>query len=354
VSTEKREGGRLKVLREKARGRGLGTAGREVMDSLPDLLMGEGFGETTPTHEETTPSDRTRTRIWRRRRAKEGVRPDAVTVIEPRQPGILARTREFWDYRRMTWFFGLMFIEKLYARTILGWVWIPLRPLIAVASRVLIFGGLLGAPSQGVPYFLFFLVGFGSWQFFSYLAFWGTRSLELGRRVFGKMYAPRLTALAGAVVPAGVNFLLNAAIMVVATIGFFISDGTTHLDGGVGTLLVFVGLGLELAIGMSIGLWTSVLNARARDVRFFMGTVLGFWFFLTPVIYPLSDVPGSFATVASLNPMTAPIELVRMGMFGVGGVPLTAVLSTAIFIVVVGGAGIRFFNRAERLALDSF
>jgi ABC-type polysaccharide/polyol phosphate export permease len=110
---------------------------------------------------------------------------------------------------------------------------------------------------------------------------------------------------------------------------------------------------LELALGISIALWTSVLNARARDVRFTMAFVLGFWFFLTPIIYPLSKVPAAFQTIASLNPMTAPIEMVRIGLFDIGQVPLVAICSTVATILIVGGGGLWFFMRSERLALDS-
>src|SRR5213592_4435398 len=98
-----------------------------------------------------------------------------VRVLEPRQPGVLERAREAWRYRALVPFFARTFIQKTYRRTRLGWLWVPLRPSMSVGSRVLICGGVLGAPSSGKPYLLFCLVGTSTWQLFSGATLWTTR-----------------------------------------------------------------------------------------------------------------------------------------------------------------------------------
>lgn len=332
-----------------------GRAAERVLDTLPDLLLGGGLplGDEAPATGSDAPGSggRRLRRVFRRRpRLSAG---PLVRVIEPRQPGSLARIREFWRYRALTWYFGRQALEKLYKKTWLGWLWIPLRPVISVGSRVLVFGGLLGAPSEGVPYLLFFLVGLSTWQLFAYTLFWATRSLELARRVLRRMYVPRLTCLVGSVVPSAVNFLLYVAIALIVVACYALADGTTHLELGSHTVGVAAGILLSVLLALAIGCWTSVLGAQARDVRFVVGYVLGFWFFLTPIIYPLSEVPAAFQTVASINPMTAPIELVRSGLFGVGGVPATAMLSCLSAIAIIGIPGLWFFSRSEAAALDA-
>ena len=54
-------------------------------------------------------------------------------------------------------------------------------------------------------------------------------------------------------------------------------------------------------------------RAAARDVRRLAGTVLGVWYFLTPVVYPIGEIPAGWRFLASLNPITAPIELFKQG-----------------------------------------
>ena len=277
----------------------------------------------------------------------------AVRVIEPRQPGVRERLAEFWSYRSMTLHFGRMMLEKLYRRTWLGWLWIPLRPLLTVGPAAFVFGGLLGISSGDVPYALFFLVSMAAWELFSLTLLWGTRSIELGRRVLRKMYVPRLTCLFAAVVPAGVIFAVYLCLAAVAFAGFAVVDATTYLDLGMHTFATLAGIVLLIALALSIACFTSVYGAQARDVRFMLGHVLGFWMFLSPVIYPLSEVPESYRTITSLNPATAPIELFRLGLFGDGVISQTALVSCFATIVVVGGLGLWFFSRSEVAALDA-
>lgn len=278
--------------------------------------------------------------------------PARPRVIEPRQPGPLERVREFWRYRRLIPYFGKRFIEKLYLRTWLGWLWIPLRPILDVGARVLIFGALLGVPSDGVPYLLFFLIGMSAWQFFATTTYWATRCVELNRRVLKRMYLPRLTVLVASVAPSALFYIMYMIIAAIVVAYYQIADGVFYLVLGPELLIAVAGLVLSTLLALSIGLFTSIWGAQARDVRFTLAYVLNFWFFLTPVIYPLSTIPEGFQTVASLNPMTAPIEMVRYGFLGSGEVPLTALAVSVGTIVVIALGGLAYFSRSEALALD--
>jgi lipopolysaccharide transport system permease protein len=122
---------------------------------------------------------------------------------------------------------------------------------------------------------------------------------------------------------------------------------------GPGLLISVAALVLTFALCAAIGLFTSVYGAQARDVRFSLNYAMGFWYFFTPVLYPLSTVPSSYRTLMELNPMTAPMEMFRNGIFGTGGVPMLGLAATIVTIVVVGSLGLRFFIRSEAAALDN-
>ena len=47
-----------------------------------------------------------------------------------------------------------------------------------------------------------------------------------------------------------------------------------------------------------------VLNVFFRDVGQFFAIVLQFWFWLTPIVYPISVVPESLRFLIMFNPMT--------------------------------------------------
>ncbi len=276
-----------------------------------------------------------------------------IRVISPRRPGIGERLRDLWTYRRLTGYFARRYVRKAYQRTWLGWLWLPLRPTLSIGARVLVFGGLLKAPSDGIPYLIFFLVGTSAWEVLDRTAYFATRSIELNRRVFTRMYVPRLTALVASVAPSAVNFLLYFLITVGAAIGYSIADDKAYLVPDAGILLAVAGLILITLIALGIGLWTAPYAAQARDVRFALRYALSFWYFLTPVIYPLSAIPARYRGIASVNPMTAPIQMVKRGILGVGEVPITAMWVTFGTIVVLIVGGLVHFGRAEAAAVDS-
>ena len=85
-------------------------------------------------------------------------------VIEPVRVGVLARMKELWRYRRILWFLAERRIKDRYEDTTLGKFWLFARPLMPIFISTVIFGNLLKVPSDGVPYFLFFLAGSSCWR----------------------------------------------------------------------------------------------------------------------------------------------------------------------------------------------
>jgi lipopolysaccharide transport system permease protein len=296
----------------------------------------------------STPQQRAPAETVRRRLSDSTVR-----VLEPRRPGIGARLAELWRFRRLTWYFSRRYLRKGYGRTWLGWIWLPLKPILSVGSRVLIYGGLLKAPSEGVPYFIFFIVATSTWHLFDSTAILATRSIELNRRVLNRAYVPRLTTVAAAPTSGLVQLGLYGLMVAGVSIYYWANGESTHIVFGVALLLVPVGLMLMTLMGIAVGLWLAPFSPQARDVRWGLAYVLSFWYFLTPVIYPLSAVPEKYRKLAELNPLTGPVEMVRRGLFDVGGLTWLSVASclVATFVLLLGG--LWFFGRAESAAVDA-
>jgi ABC-type polysaccharide/polyol phosphate export permease len=53
---------------------------------------------------------------------------------------------------------------------------------------------------------------------------------------------------------------------------------------------------------MGLALVSSVLNVFFRDVQHILGNFLTLWFFLCPIIYPVSLIPERFQHFLLLNP----------------------------------------------------
>ena len=278
---------------------------------------------------------------------------ETVTVIEPRLPGLRERLRELIAYRRLMPYFAGRALEKTYARTKLGVPWLVVRPLGDTATRAFVFGSVLNAPSAaGAPYFLFFLVGMSAWHLFDRSLLWSTRSLELNRRLLTKLYFPRLVLPFAGVAPALVEFGVYL-VLIAGTLGYFaISDGHLYLAAAPRLLTALAGYLIAAGLAIGLGLWTSVLGANARDVRFSLRYVTEAWFFLTPVIYPLSALPHVARELVWFNPMTPAVELVKWGVIGAGTVHVGPLVASLAVIVAIWTGGLRFFGRAESAAVD--
>jgi lipopolysaccharide transport system permease protein len=281
-------------------------------------------------------------------------RAPRTRVIQPRTASIRQQLAAVWTTRHFAPYFADRLLQKFYTRTWLGWLWVPLRPLADVGARVLLFGAFLGVPSGDRPYLIFFLVGMTAWQLFERMFYWGTRSLELTRDVFRKMYLPRLTAVLASALPPFLESGLYALMLIMAGAFYALTDGTSYLTVTPESLgLAALGLALLLLLGLGITLWTSVFGARARDLRFSFAYFMALWFFLTPVIYPVSAIPKQFHTLVELNPATGPVTLVKQGLLeGAAATSLSLTVTVATILVLVP-SGLWFFLRWEQLAADS-
>ncbi len=238
----------------------------------------------------------------------------------------------------------------MYQRTILGSAWIFIRPLFPLIVNTIVFGRVLGVGSNGVPYFIFVTAGSALWDLFEQCVMWGTRSLELNRGFMARIYIPRLILPAATMTPAYMNFAISLGVLLVATIYYRVTTGVFYLTlSHVGWAILALMVSAILALGIS--LWTSVPALAARDVRFTMSYVMGFWLFLTPVLYPLNLGP-KYAWLLALNPMVATVNGFKYGLLGIGTISLREWLVSVAETVTVVISGLWFFGRAEADAAD--
>jgi lipopolysaccharide transport system permease protein len=274
-----------------------------------------------------------------------------VTVIEPWKTSPFARLGELWRWRWLVPHYGKMYLRRRYAGTWLGAFWI-LRPVIDTGSRALLFGGFLGVSSGDRPYVIFLFIGTSGWLLFERTAFWAMRSANMIKGVASRVYLPRLPSVCAAVVPAGVDVLLNAGIGGIAILYYWLVKGHMYLTSP--KLMVFGVLGMLMLMlyGIVFGLFTSSLVVHARDIRFTFSYVMQVFYFLTPVVYPISSLPPKYRIFAELNPITGPIELVKYGFLQTAPPTSREMLISVVCLLVLGWLALAFFSRLERKAVS--
>ncbi len=77
---------------------------------------------------------------------------------------------------------------------------------------------------------------------------------------------------------------------------------------------------------LGAGLWLSALNVKFRDVHHIVSFLVQFWFFATPVAYPISSVPARWRLLYELNPMVGALEGFRWALHGDGAFPAQSVM----------------------------
>jgi lipopolysaccharide transport system permease protein len=276
--------------------------------------------------------------------------PDGGWVIDPRRAGLLARARDVWRYRKLLRFFAGKSLQKLYKRTVLGSAWLFIRPLFPLAVNTIVFGGMLGVGSNGVPYFLFLNVGNTAWDLFASASMWGTRSLDLNRGLISRIYVPRLILPFAMMSPSFLNLAIQIAVLAVALVYYRVTTGVLYLTPQhLPWALLALAMSLLMALGLS--LWTSVPALVARDVRFTLGYVMSFWVLLTPVLYPI-NLPPQYAWLLLLNPMAAIVNTFKYGVLGIEVLDLQALAIAAVLIFLLLLSGLWYFSRAEADAAD--
>jgi ABC-type polysaccharide/polyol phosphate export permease len=270
-------------------------------------------------------------------------------VVEPPGSSLQQYFGDVWRLRAAFGYFFKRNMRKRYGRTFFGYLWFVLPYLIPLFLGTLVFGGILGVGVPGIPYFLYFSVTLGTWVLFSQTAYFSTRSLEINRSELRRLYVPRLLpVMAGVTLPAlAFAFYL---VMMFAVTGFYVlTRGDFYLHIRPETLLVPVALAMIVVFAWACALWFSTLAPRARDVRRMAGYVIGIWYFLTPVMYPIGQIPSGWQFMASLNPITAPVEMVKQGWLGVGDVtPLGLAMYFGWLAVAVIGGLIIFIPKERR------
>ncbi len=278
-------------------------------------------------------------------------RRGSARVVNARRSTDL-RLFDLWAFRALIPRFGKVFVERRYRRTWLGWLWIPLRPTVDIASRVLLFGGFLSVSPGDRPYFMFFIVGAAAWQLFQTTALWATRSLEVNRGLLDKVALPRATAVLGATLAGLVDLLLYASIGAVAAVYYKLAHGTFYITVAPSTLLAPIGLGLLALYAVAIGFFTAPLALKARDVRFLLMYAIGFWYLITPIIYPTSYLPEKYRPLAEYNPLSAPVELVKHGLLDTARPSMASLVVSLVVLAALLVAGYLTFMRAEARAQE--
>jgi lipopolysaccharide transport system permease protein len=221
----------------------------------------------------------------------------------------MSALRALWSYRGFIRGSVKREFQTKYRNSMLGVAWIIFNPLAMILVYTVVFSQVMSSKLPGIDsifaYSIYLCVGILSWGLFSEIV---SRSLNMfldNANMLKKLNFPRICIPAIVLLNAGLNFLIIFGLFTL----FLLVTGNFP---GLIYLAILPLLFVLIVFGLGLGITLGVLNVFFRDVGQLFGIFFQFWFWLTPIVYPVNAIPTSFQPLISWNPMTPIIQGFQM------------------------------------------
>jgi len=271
-------------------------------------------------------------------------------IIKPKRKLLEIPIREIIRYRDLIFLFVKRDFITQYKQTILGPFWFVISPFFSTIIYTFIFGRLANIGTDGIPHTLFYFSGTILWSFFSGCFNDSCNVFINNAGIFGKVYFPRLVVPINYVLSHCIKTFIQFLMLIILFVYFIFMGAPVHASWYM-LLFPFIFIWLA-AIAVGAGIIISSITTKYRDLRNMVSFALSLGMYATPVVYPISEIPGKFRLIAYINPLSAPIELFRKWLFGVSSVDVRMILISLVVTVLLVFIGLILFNQNEQNFID--
>lgn len=256
--------------------------------------------------------------------------------------------RDSWSrarrYRHSLWLLTSRDLRVRYSTSALGYLWSVLDPLAMSAIYFFVFTVVFERDVGFEPYIVFLISGLLPWMWLSGAVSDSTRAFIKEARLIRSTKVPPTIWVARLTLAKGIEFLASLPVLAL----FAIFAGATL---GWEVVLFPLGILLQGALVLGIGLLVAPLVVFFRDLERAVKLVLRFAFYATPIVYDLGDLPTpELQTLGALNPLAGILSLYRAAFFP-GALDWTAVAISAAVTGVVVLVGALVFRASIRAVL---
>lgn len=274
-----------------------------------------------------------------------------ITVVSAKRGLFNLNLKELWKYRDLVILFVKRDIKNVYKQTVLGPLWIVINPFLSTFVFTVIFGIIANISTDGIPQFLFYMSGNILWSFFSSCFNRASSTFLSNARIFGKVYFPRFVMQLSGIIYNSITFLVQFVMFAILVAVYALTGANVHPNFLVLALPLFL---IHIAfLGTGTGLIISSLTTKYRDLNVLVSFGLTLWMYLTPVVYPVSQIPESFRFIMLLNPVAPIMETFRYAFLGSGSFEWFFLLISAAVTAVLLILGMIVFNQVEKNFIDT-
>lgn len=236
-------------------------------------------------------------------------------------------------------------LKVRYRRSMIGFVWTMLQPLLTMLVLRTVFSTLFQAKSTEVPYnyAVFVLAGLLFWNFFSQSIVSSMNSLRGNAGLLQKLPVPTMVFPLATVLSGLVNLVL-------ALVPLFLILLVTGHPLRPSLFFLPVSILLVALFTLGAGLLLAPLAVFFSDVVELVGMLLTLLMYLTPVIYPKDIVPADWRWIVRYNPIRSILEVFRDPIYQ-GEIPplshLGVAVGVAVLALVIGG--VVFTRTSDRI-----
>jgi len=209
--------------------------------------------------------------------------------------------REVWAYRGFILGSVKREFQVKYKNSFLGGAWAVINPMSMIIVYTVVFSQIMKARLPGVDNMFGFSVylcsGLLTWGLFSEILLLGKSTFIDNSNLMKKMNFPKICLPITVVSIALVNFSIIFSL-------FSIFLVLTNSFPGLVIFSFFPVVAVLLILAFGISLVVSVVNVFIRDVGQLFNVLIQFWFWATPIIYPVNIIPDRLQWVIRYNPMT--------------------------------------------------
>lgn len=208
---------------------------------------------------------------------------------------IKTRLQGFFHYKELLVQLVTRDIKLKYRRSILGYLWSVLNPLLIMLVLTAVFSQLFNMRAPNYP--VYFLTGQVMFNFMSEATTLASNSIILNAALIKKTYVPKYIFSVAKVSSSLVNLLFSlvALWIVMAVTGVKITLW----------FLLFPVVILELYVfSLGLGLFLAQATVFFRDVQYLYSVIVTAWMYLTPIIYTVDKLPKWLLNIIQYwNPM---------------------------------------------------
>lgn len=265
--------------------------------------------------------------------------------------GFSARVRAIVAHRSVLKLLIARDLKVKYEKSVLGYVWSILEPLLLALVYYFVFGVIMGVGTE--DYLVYLLAGLLPWLWASSTINASTGALTGQARLIKTSSVPREIWVLRLVGAKWVDFLLSLPVLVLFAILYRRAPHLGHL-----ALLPFV-MVVQATLLTGIALLLSAISVMFRDVKNIVKIVMRLLFYFSPILYgfeKIQKLPDVIVRFYTLNPFVGILELNRAVWFPdelhkAGISWAAAVVPTIVLTGVLFAVGWTVFARLERAVL---